>query len=143
MAHRLLAQVVVTGARVFGRAFTEAYKEAAAATTAQQAQKATGKDAKTNSTSRDTDLTLDEACKILDVDLSGLTLDKAQKKYDYLFDINSKDNGGSFYIQSKVYRSMERIKNEIQYLEEYQKAKEGKSETNDSTGKSNSENKTT
>ncbi|TID15030.1 hypothetical protein CANINC_004701 [Pichia inconspicua] len=127
MAHRLLAQVVITGARVFGRAFTEAYKEAAAATTAQQASKANGNAGKkTSAVSRDSDITLDEACKILDVDLSGLSLDKAQKKYDYLFDINSKEKGGSFYIQSKVYRSMERIKNELQYLEEFQKAKEAK-----------------
>lgn len=123
MAHRLLVQVIFTGAKVFGRAFTEAYKEAAAATTAQQSQNATGKGAaKASSASRDGDISLDEACKILDVDLSGLTLDKAQKKYDYLFNINSKEKGGSFYIQSKVYRSMERIKNEIQYLEEFQKA---------------------
>lgn len=124
MAHRLLAQVAITGARVFGRAFTEAYKEAAAATTAQQATK-DGKPKKSSAASRDSDITLDEACKILDVDLSGLSLDKAQKKYDYLFDINSKEKGGSFYIQSKVYRSMERIKNEMEYLEAFQKSKEG------------------
>lgn len=145
MAHRLLAQVVVTGARVFGRAFTEAYKEAAAATTAQQAQQASGKGAKqaSSAASRDGDLTLDEACKILDVDLSGLTLDKAQKKYDYLFDINSKENGGSFYVQSKVYRSMERIKNELQYLEEFQKAREGEKSTKGSTQQTDNENKST
>lgn len=125
MAHRLLAQVIFTGARTFGRAFTEAYKEAAAATTAQQTQDATGKGGKTqkSAASRDGEISLDEACKILDVELSGLSLDKAQKKYDYLFDINSKEKGGSFYVQSKVYRSMERIKNELEYLEEFQKAK--------------------
>ncbi|KAG0682811.1 mitochondrial import inner membrane translocase subunit TIM16 [Pichia californica] len=130
MAHRLLAQVIVTGARVFGRAFTEAYKEAAAATTAQQ--QTSGKDGakKTSASSRDSGITLDESCKILDVDLSGLTLDKAQKKYDYLFDINSKEKGGSFYVQSKVYRAMERIKNEMKYLEEFQKAN-----SKESTGK--------
>lgn len=134
MAHRLLAQVVITGARVFGRAFTEAYKEAAAATTAQQANKASGNAGKkTNAASRDGDITLDEACKILDVDLSGLSIDKAQKKYDYLFDINSKEKGGSFYVQSKVYRSMERIKNELQYLEEFQKAKEAEGKKPDET----------
>ena len=133
MAHRLLAQVIFTGARVFGRAFTEAYKEAAAATTAQQAQKPDGKSKQSSAASRDSDISLDEACKILDVDLSGLSLDKAQKKYQYLFDTNAKDKGGSFYIQSKVYRSMERIKNELQYLEEFQKAK-AKAEKEGNTG---------
>lgn len=124
---------------MFGRAFTEAYKEAAAATTAQQAQAPKG-GKKTSAASRDGDITLDEACKILDVDLSGLTLDKAQKKYDYLFDINSKEKGGSFYVQSKVYRSMERIKNELQYLEEFQRAKEAKAGQAGASGKPEGEN---
>ena len=141
MAHRLLAQVIFTGTKVFGRAFTEAYKEAAAATTAQQATKGEkGSNAKkTSATSRDGDITLDEACKILDVDLSGLSLDKAQKKYEYLFDINSKEKGGSFYVQSKVYRSMERIKNEIEYLQEFQKAKTDVEGQSNDTGKSNTQ----
>lgn len=146
MAHRLLAQVIVTGAKVFGRAFTEAYKEAAAATTAQQQQKGgKGNATKSSSTSRDIDISLDESCKILDVDLSGLTLDKAQKKYDYLFDINSKEKGGSFYVQSKVYRAMERIKNEMQYLEEFQKAngKEKSTGMNNENTKSNDNSKST
>jgi import inner membrane translocase subunit TIM16 len=30
MAHRIVTQIVFTGARVFGRAFAEAYKQAAA-----------------------------------------------------------------------------------------------------------------
>lgn len=125
MAHKLLVQVVFTGARVFGRAFTEAYKEAAAAS-ASTAQKG-GKDGKktaSSSQSRDSDISLDEATKILDVDLSGLTLEKAQGKYDYLFGTNAKEKGGSFYVQSKVYRSLERIKHELDYLEELQQ-KEG------------------
>ncbi|KAG7926817.1 hypothetical protein KL925_003102 [Ogataea polymorpha] len=120
MAHRLLVQVVFTGARVFGRAFTEAYRQAAAATTAQQAQGA----AKQTTRARDTDISLDEACKILDVQPSGLTLDAAQKKYDYLFDVNSKEKGGSFYVQSKVFRAMERIKNELEHLEKNHRAQE-------------------
>ncbi|GMM30628.1 import motor complex subunit [Martiniozyma asiatica (nom. inval.)] len=133
MAHRLLAQVVVTGAKVFGRAFTEAYKQASAASAtqgSQQAQKATEK-------SRDGDITLDESCKILDVDLSGLSLEKAQGKYDYLFDINSKDKGGSFYVQSKVFRAMERIKNEIDYLEKAQN--ESSSDKSQTTKESSNE----
>lgn len=124
MAHKLLVQVVVTGARVFGRAFTEAYREAAAASaaTAQNSTDKSGK--KTSAASRDQGITLDEATKILDVELSGLTLDKATKKYDYLFDTNSKDKGGSFYVQSKVFRSMERIKAELDYLEKLQQEQE-------------------
>lgn len=57
---------------------------------------------------------LDEACKILDVDASSLDIAKLEKKYDHLFDVNSKDKGGSFYLQSKVYRAMERLKYELE-----------------------------
>lgn len=126
MAHKLLVQVIFTGARVFGRAFTEAYREAAAASasTAKNAPQKGAGGAKASTQSRDSDITLDEATKILDVELNGLTLDKAQGKHDYLFETNSKEKGGSFYVQSKVYRSLERIKNELNYLEEFQKAKE-------------------
>lgn len=102
---------------MFGRAFTEAYRQAAAATTARPAAGAAAA-SKSSSRSRDNGITMDEACKILDVDLSGLTLEKAQKRYTYLFDVNSKEKGGSFYVQSKVYRAMERVKDEMNYAAE-------------------------
>lgn len=110
--------MVFTGARVFGRAFTEAYKQAAATTAKLSASQATKV--------RDGDITLDESCKILDLELKGLTMDKVNEKYDYLFNINSKDKGGSFYLQSKVYRAMERLKLELEAMELAAKeAKEG------------------
>lgn len=46
-----------------------------------------------------------------------------QKKYDHLFQVNEKSNGGSFYIQSKVVRAKERIDQEIVLL----KTKQGES----------------
>ncbi len=111
MAHRILMRVVLTGAKVFGKAFTEAYRQAAAATTAQQAAGAS----KTSSTrARDAEITLDESCKILDIDKHDMSLNNAQKKFDYLFDVNSKEKGGSFYVQSKIFRAMERIKQEVE-----------------------------
>lgn len=72
---------------------------------------------------------LDEACKILDIEvpptvakggnggqggLGAMDLGAAQKKYDHLFEVNSKEKGGSFYLQSKVYRAMERLKYEAE-----------------------------
>ncbi|VVT56430.1 uncharacterized protein SAPINGB_P005054 [Magnusiomyces paraingens] len=107
MAHRLIVQVIITGTQVFGKAFAEAYHQASNASiragASAEARKRTG------------GISYDEACKILDVDSAHLpTFDKLQNKYNYLFDVNSKDRGGSFYLQSKVYRSMERIKYELE-----------------------------
>ncbi|ODQ80903.1 hypothetical protein BABINDRAFT_160349 [Babjeviella inositovora NRRL Y-12698] len=109
MAHRLLIQVAVTGAQVFGRAFTEAYKQAAATTAKQSASRA--------ARATNNGMPVDEACNILNIEQKDLTLDKAQEKYDYLFNINAKENGGSFYLQSKVYRAMEQLKSEIEFAQ--------------------------
>ncbi|SGZ53642.1 CIC11C00000004879 [Sungouiella intermedia] len=118
MAHRLLVNVVITGAAVFGRAFTEAYKQAAktsaaaAATGASKAKSVGG-------------IPVDEALKILDIDRKDLTMAEIDKKYEYLFDVNSKEKGNSFYLQSKVFYAMDSLKKELEYL---QKVKESKSD---------------
>ncbi|CCH45537.1 Mitochondrial import inner membrane translocase subunit TIM16 [Wickerhamomyces ciferrii] len=119
MAHRLIVQVIFTGAQVFGRAFTEAYRQAATQT-AKQSSSSTAKAA------RDFGITLDESSKILDVDLKNVTLDKIDEKYNYLFDVNGKEKANSFYLQSKVYWAAERLKGELKAKEE---AKNAKSET--------------
>lgn len=104
--------VVFTGAKVFGRAFTEAYRQAAQQTSKQTATAAANKAA-------DLGISLDESAKILDLDLKSgnITLDKIDEKYNYLFDINSKDKAGSFYLQSKVYWAAERLKSELKARE--------------------------
>lgn len=127
-AHRLLVSVVFTGAKVFGRAFTEAYRQAAQQTSKQSASAAANKAA-------DIGISLDESAKILDLDLKsgGITLDKIDEKYNYLFDINAKEKAGSFYLQSKVYWAAERLKSELKAKEalkaetEQQKGEPGES----------------
>ena len=47
------------------------------------------------------------------------------KKYEYLFDVNSKEKGNSFYLQSKVFYAMDSLKKELEYL---QNVKESKSD---------------
>ena len=45
-------------------------------------------------------MTLEEAKQILNVE--EMDNEKIVKNYEYLFNINDKSKGGSFYIQSKV-----------------------------------------
>lgn len=112
-AHRIVTQVVVTGARVFGRAFAEAYKQA----------QASGKYAaqkKGNGTFGSSGLTLDEACRILNVKppAGGETnLEHVMERFKKLFDLNDPQKGGSFYLQSKILRARERIEMEIREAE--------------------------
>lgn len=113
-AHRLVSQVVVTGARVFGRAFAEAYKQASA-TGKYKAVKGNG-----GSSFSSSGLTLDEACKILNVKppQGGETnLEHMMERFKKLFDLNDPQKGGSFYLQSKILRARERIEMELRQAE--------------------------
>merc|ERR1711939_718356 len=87
MAHRIITQVIFTGTRVVGRAFAEAYKQASASSQYAKAQAKAGNPGGSGSFTSN-GLTLEEACKILNV--------KPPQK------------GGSFYLQSKVLRARER-----------------------------------
>lgn len=42
-----------------------------------------------------------------------MTPEEIQKRYEYLFQINDKSKGGSFYLQSKIYRAKERLDKEV------------------------------
>ncbi|TKA60994.1 Mitochondrial import inner membrane translocase subunit tim16 [Friedmanniomyces simplex] len=113
MAHRIISQVVFTGARVFGRAFAEAYKQASASQKFAAANSSNPTAANTHSSAG---LTLDEACRILNVSppKGGQgNLDLVHERFKRLFDLNDPKKGGSFYLQSKVLRARERIEMEV------------------------------
>jgi mitochondrial import inner membrane translocase subunit TIM16 len=116
MAHRLITQMVITGGRVFGRAFAEAYKQAQASS---QYAKQAAKDGTTASYSA-SGLTLDEACKILNVKppMGGKTdMTAVMDRFKKLYDLNEPKQGGSFYLQSKILRARERIEAEVRDAE--------------------------
>lgn len=58
-----------------------------------------------------TGISLDEAQQILNV--TELSEEEVKKKYEHLFNVNDKSKGGSFYLQSKVFRAKERIDQEL------------------------------
>ncbi|OOF93702.1 hypothetical protein ASPCADRAFT_209052 [Aspergillus carbonarius ITEM 5010] len=114
MAHRIVTQVVVTGARVFGKAFTEAYKQASASS---QYAKQTGKKV---GASMSSGLSLDEACKILNVKPpqgGEGNVEQVMERFKKLFDLNDPQKGGSFYLQSKILRARERLEMEFRQAE--------------------------
>ncbi|QGN14339.1 mitochondrial import inner membrane translocase subunit TIM16 [Kluyveromyces marxianus] len=110
MAHRAFVQVIFTGAQVFGRAFAEAYRQAASQTAKQSANASRARGASAEYGG----ITLDESSKILNIENEkDMNLDKINERFKYLFDVNDKDKGGSFYLQSKIYRAAERLKYEL------------------------------
>lgn len=111
------------GAQIVGRAFARALRQemaAAQSSAERRSQTATreGPGVRINTSDLDLKLgiTLEEATKVLNVDSK---LDKAdiQKKYEHLFNANDRSKGGSFYLQSKVFRAKERIDEEFKELE--------------------------
>ncbi|XP_075146667.1 mitochondrial import inner membrane translocase subunit Tim16 [Haematobia irritans] len=110
---KYLAQIIVLGTQAIGRAFAKALKQEIAAS--QEAARRAGggrqgeKRAEANARSG---MTLEEAKQILNVD-DLKNLEEITKKYEHLFQANDKAKGGSFYLQSKVFRAKERIDQEI------------------------------
>ena len=110
--------MVLTGSRVFGKAFAEAYKQAQASSQYARAASKDNPSAVNNITS--SGLTLDEACKILNVTPpkgGKINMESVSERFKRLFDVNEPKKGGSFYIQSKVLRARERIELEVREAE--------------------------
>lgn len=113
---KYVAQIIVLGAQVVGRAFARALKQEIAAS--QEAAKRAGggpEGSRRAAANASTGLTLEEAMQILNLD--KLDLEQLQKNYHHLYAVNDKAKGGSFYLQSKIVRAKERIDVEIKSKE--------------------------
>ncbi|KAJ1372158.1 hypothetical protein KIN20_034237 [Parelaphostrongylus tenuis] len=58
-------------------------------------------------------ITLEESLQILNIK-PPIDKEAVEKNFQHLFSINDKAKGGSFYLQSKIYRAKERIDEELQ-----------------------------
>ncbi|XP_026181661.1 mitochondrial import inner membrane translocase subunit tim16 [Mastacembelus armatus] len=123
---KYLAQIIVMGAQVVGRAFARALQqEYAASQAAAQARGRTGQ--QSAAASSITGMTLQEAQQILNV--STLTPEDIQKNYEHLFKVNEKSVGGSFYLQSKVVRAKERLDDELNIQSQQKQQSQENTET--------------
>ncbi|XP_066914327.1 mitochondrial import inner membrane translocase subunit tim16-B-like isoform X2 [Clytia hemisphaerica] len=104
---KFIAQMIVLGGQIVGKAFAQALKQEFAAGARQTARASTEGTKKAASNNAATGISLDEAKQILNI--KELNPEEVQKSYDYLFKINDKKAGGSFYLQSKVFRAKERL----------------------------------
>ncbi|KAI5478315.1 hypothetical protein MNV49_005270 [Pseudohyphozyma bogoriensis] len=120
-APRLIAQVVIIGSQIVGKAFVSAWRQAARNARATpveggSAGAARGGDA----LSRNHRMTLDEAQQILNVKnvvKEESELQQMLKNFDHLFAANAPLKEGkphsSHYLQSKIVRAKERIEAEM------------------------------
>lgn len=105
---KYIAQIIVAGSQVIGRAFARALKQEIQAS--QEAAQRLG-NAKTRServANQKLGLSLEEAKQILNV--SKLTKEDIDERYTKLFKANEKT---SLYLQSKIVRAKERLEHEV------------------------------
>lgn len=110
---KYIAQIIVLGTQVVGRAFARALKQEINASQA-AAKRSSANSNQTQKQRMDnlkTGLTLEEAQQILNI--NEMNAEQIQKSYDHLFTMNDKSKGGSFYLQSKVFRAKERLDQEL------------------------------
>ncbi|KAG0071996.1 hypothetical protein BGZ92_004144, partial [Podila epicladia] len=104
MAGRVIAQILVMGTQIVGKAFMEAYRQAAANAAKggghQAAKNGSSKAAAADAATRKTGMSIDEAMNILNITKEA-DLAKVVKNYEHLFKVNEAKDGGSFYLQSK------------------------------------------
>ncbi|KAK4813787.1 hypothetical protein QYF61_025267 [Mycteria americana] len=124
---KYLAQIILVGAQVVGRAFMRALRQEFAASRAAADARGRSERPQSAAASRIIGISLQEAQQILNV--SNLNPEEIQKNYDHLFKVNDKSVGGSFYLQSKVVRAKERLDEELRIQARDKKEKEWKAET--------------
>ncbi|XP_012587123.1 PREDICTED: coronin-7 [Condylura cristata] len=120
---KYLAQIIVMGVQVVGRAFARALQQEFAASRA--AADARGRAGHQSAAASNlSGLSLQEAQQILNV--SRLSPEEIQKNYEHLFKVNDKAVGGSFYLQSKVVRAKERLDEELRIQAQENREKDPK-----------------
>ncbi|KAJ1778096.1 mitochondrial import inner membrane translocase subunit TIM16 [Coemansia sp. RSA 2523] len=108
-APKAIIQMLMSGTRIAGRAFGDAYKQALANSAAARAaagnmKAVTDGDKMTQASG----ITVDESTKILNIkDIHDK--EELSKKFAHHFDANDPKKGGTLYLQSKVIRARERI----------------------------------
>lgn len=76
----------------------------------------------------------DEALNVLNLSEGEATVEAVQKQYERYFEANKVEKGGSFYLQSKVYRAKELLDEYVQEKnkenqDNFRKQYEGKGES--------------
>ncbi|GAA6006671.1 import motor complex subunit PAM16 [Rhodotorula paludigena] len=128
-APRVIAQVVYLGSTILGKAFVQAWRQAArnaraGGEAASSGAGAAGGRGQVDALTRNLGMTLDEAANILNVQRTGIQaaeeteLQKMLKNFDHLFKANAPLTAegkphSSHYLQSKIVRAKERIEAEM------------------------------
>lgn len=109
MASRVIAQLILMGSTYVARAFVTAYQQALINSARQGGTAASG--AARVRGARDAGMRIEEAAQVLGVRKEA-GLKEIQTRYDRMFAANDPKNGGSLYLQAKIYNAMTKLEKE-------------------------------
>ena len=103
---RIIAQVVVMGAGIVSRAFVQAYQQAV-----HNARSGNAGAAAAKTVVGKKKMSTQQALEILNFPTSGVppSAEDILKQFTRYFEANDPAKGGSFYLQSKIYRAKEAL----------------------------------
>jgi import inner membrane translocase subunit TIM16 len=105
---KVIAQGILLGVSILARALPAAYASALANARKTGADKAAEEAARKGASFLGkARMSKDEALQVLNLSEGEATVEAVQKQYERYFESNKVENGGSFYLQSKVYRAKE------------------------------------
>jgi len=83
-------------------------------------------------------ISVDEAMQVLNLVKGDVSPKAVQKQFDRYFATNAVEKGGSFYLQSKIYRAKEQLDEFIRETEEMKKQEASESSSKDTDGSKDS-----
>jgi len=104
---RIIAQVIVPLIATLARALPAAYNQALQNARKNGASAATSSSAQSIMSRKV--MPKDQALLVLNLTEKEITAEAIQKQYEKYFEANSVERGGSFYLQSKIYRAKEML----------------------------------
>ena len=132
---KVIAQGVLLGVSILARALPAAYASALANARKTGADKAAEEAARKGASFLGkARMSRDEALNVLNLSEGVATVEAVQKQYERYFEANKVEKGGSFYLQSKVYRAKELLDEYVQEKnkenqDNFRKQDEGKGES--------------
>ncbi|EPY54280.1 TIM23 translocase complex subunit Tim16 [Schizosaccharomyces cryophilus OY26] len=114
---KAVGKFIVVGSQVMSRAFIQAYKQMIANSSQQSTGTSQERNAEKAKVARRGEITIREAGDILSVKVDPLSKEELEQRFQRMFKINDPKEGGSFYIQSKVFRAHERLMEELKQKE--------------------------
>lgn len=132
---KVIAQGVLLGVSILARALPAAYASALANARKTGADKAAEEAARKGASFLGkARMSRDEALNVLNLSEGEATVEAVQKQYERYFEANKVEKGGSFYLQSKVYRAKELLDEYVQEKnkenqDNFRKQYEGKGES--------------